>query len=294
MNEAYLTTRELADLLRIKERKVYDLAASGEVPCTKVIGKLLFPRDKIEAWIASGSSGPDVPVSGPRPGIVLGSHDPLLDWAIRESRCGLASNFDSSLDGVQRFAAGEGMMAGVHVFDAATGDWNSCARVDGAVAGLRCVRVEWAARSRGLIVAAGSETEMAELSSLPGRRIVPRQATAGSQVLFEHLIREAGLDPQALDWTRPALSESDAATAVLDGKADAAFGLAALAGQYRLGFVPLIDERYDLIVDRHAWFEGPFQAFLAFCCSDDFAERAGELAGYDVSGRFRVRANGAV
>lgn len=294
MDEAYLTTRELADLLRIKERKVYDLAASGEVPCTKVIGKLLFPKDKIEAWIASGSSGPNVSAASPRPDIVLGSHDPLLDWAIRQSGCGLASKFDSSLDGVERFAAGEGMMAGVHVFDAATGDWNTGARVDGAISGLRCVRVEWAARSRGLIVAPASGNELAALPALRGRKVVPRQATAGAQVLFEHLIREAGLEPQALDWTRPARSEADAATAVLEGKADAAFGLAALAEQYRLGFVPLVEERYDLIVDRHAWFEEPFQTFLAFCESGDFAERAGELTGYDVSGRFRVRANGAV
>ena len=49
----YLTTRELADLLRIGERKVYDLAASGEVPCLRVVGKLLFPRAEISAGVGS-------------------------------------------------------------------------------------------------------------------------------------------------------------------------------------------------------------------------------------------------
>ena len=53
---AYLTTRELASLLRIKERKVYDLAASGQIPCSRAMGKLLFPRKAIEAWIAGGGS----------------------------------------------------------------------------------------------------------------------------------------------------------------------------------------------------------------------------------------------
>ncbi|MEX0340492.1 MAG: helix-turn-helix domain-containing protein, partial [Arenibacterium sp.] len=47
----YLTTRELADLLRIGERKVYDLAANGEVPCVRAVGKLLFPRAEITAWL---------------------------------------------------------------------------------------------------------------------------------------------------------------------------------------------------------------------------------------------------
>ena len=45
--EQYLTTKELAELLRLKERKVYDLAAAGEVPCTRATGKLLFPRDAV-------------------------------------------------------------------------------------------------------------------------------------------------------------------------------------------------------------------------------------------------------
>ena len=48
----YLTTKELADLLRVKERKVYELAAASEVPFTRVTGKLLFPRHLIEAWLA--------------------------------------------------------------------------------------------------------------------------------------------------------------------------------------------------------------------------------------------------
>ena len=46
---SYLTTREVADLLRLKERKVYDLVAEGDIPCVRVTGKLLFPRDLIEA-----------------------------------------------------------------------------------------------------------------------------------------------------------------------------------------------------------------------------------------------------
>ena len=55
---AFLTTREVAELLRVKERKVYDLAASGGIPCRRVTGKLLFPRAEIEAWLAGGTASP--------------------------------------------------------------------------------------------------------------------------------------------------------------------------------------------------------------------------------------------
>ena len=100
----YLTTRELADLLRIGERKVYDLAGNGEVPCVRAVGKLLFPRAEIAAWLASSRTGPQV-LEAPLPEIVAGSHDPLLDWALRESRSGLASFYDGSYDGLKRLAA---------------------------------------------------------------------------------------------------------------------------------------------------------------------------------------------
>ncbi len=55
-NHEFLAVRELAELLRVKERKVHDLAASGEVPCARVTGKLLFPKDSFRAWIAGASS----------------------------------------------------------------------------------------------------------------------------------------------------------------------------------------------------------------------------------------------
>src|SRR3989338_4377741 len=123
----YLTTKELAELLRIKERKVYDLASSGEVPCSRALGKLLFPRQAVDAWLAESSSGytPAVPTQGPS--VVLGSHDPLLEWALRESRSGLATFFDGSLDGLDRFARGEGVASGLHVFDPETKGWNVAA-----------------------------------------------------------------------------------------------------------------------------------------------------------------------
>ena len=48
---AYLTTAEAAEYLRLKERKVYDLVSQGVIPCVRVTGKLLFPRQRIDLWL---------------------------------------------------------------------------------------------------------------------------------------------------------------------------------------------------------------------------------------------------
>ncbi len=285
----YLTTRELAALLRIGERKVYDLAASGDIPCSRATGKLLFPRREIDAWLERSASGPS---AAARPAVVLGSHDPLLDWALRESRCGLASYFDSSLDGLERFVAGEGLAAGLHLFDADSESWNRVA-IEARCASRSVVLVEWARRQRGIIVPAGSEKDYSGLESLAGRRVVPRQAEAGSQVLLENRLQQAKIDGAAIDWARPARSETDAVIEVAEGRAEATFGLALLAAQYRLGFVPVIEERFDLLVERRAWFEPPWQILIDFCRSDSFAEHAATLTGYDLSGQFQVHYNAA-
>jgi len=288
----YLTTKELAELLRIKERKVYDLAASGAVPCSKAMGKLLFPRDAVTAWLSEKSSGVGVGPGLKRPNVFLGSHDPLLDWALRESRCGLASYFDGSLDGLDRFAKGEGVATGLHLFDPKTEEWNLDAVRD-RFGAQPVVLVEWTWRERGLIVPKGLELQMSGLTDLKGRRIVPRQAEAGSQKLLEHLLGESGIRETDLSLLPEVRTEADAALAVLEGKADAAFGLRALAGQYRLGFVPLARERYDLLVERRAWFEPAFRTFLSFCRSEAFAAKAAETEGYEASGLGKVHFNGA-
>lgn len=285
----YLTTKELAELLRIKERKVYDLAASGEVPCSKAMGKLLFPRREIDAWLAANSTGM-TGVAKARPAVFLGSHDPLLEWALRQSGAGLAMKFDSSLDGLDRLARAEGVAAGLHVFDPETATWN-VPEVEARFAGQDVVLVEWAERRRGLIVSPDRVNEVRGLNDIRGLRLVPRQAAAGSQQLFEHLRREADLAEGDFDLCAPALTEGDTALAVLEGAADVAFGLEALAHQYRLAFVPLVNERFDLLVDRRAWFEPPMQALLAFCESRDFAEKAAAMPGYSVEGRGRIHFN---
>ena len=278
----YLTTKELADLLRIKERKVYDLAASGEVPCSRAMGKLLFPRRAVDAWLAENSSGFSPGAAAERPAVFLGSHDPLLDWALRESRSGLAMFFDGSMDGLERFAANEGVATGLHIFDPEDNEWNVPV-VASKFRGRDAVLVEWAKRERGIIMRMEDRGAIASMSDLRGRRVVPRQAEAGSQALFAHLLTDAGLTGNDIEFTAPARSENDAALAVLEGKAHAALGLAGLARQYRLDFVPIITERFDLLVDRRAWFEPPLQTFFEYCRSGEVAGKAAEIGGYDFS-----------
>src|SRR5262249_45948319 len=110
-----LTTSEAAQYLRLKERKVYELIAEGAIPCTKVTGKWLFPQSDLDRWLSANLSWPAgaKPVD-PMP-IVGGSYDPLLEWALRQSRSGLATLPEGSEAGLARFEAGGIVASAIHL-----------------------------------------------------------------------------------------------------------------------------------------------------------------------------------
>jgi excisionase family DNA binding protein len=246
----FYTTAEVAALLRVKQRKIYDMVAEGALPVRKITGKLLFPRAEIESWLGtpdgagSAEAAPAVEGAPEVPLIAAGGHDPLLDWALRESQSGIASFFDGALDGLARAEKGECAVAGLHIPE--DDGWNA-----GAVAARfgqkPWVLIEWAKRRRGLILR-------------PGLLKQP------------HNLRAAAL---------------------AEGRADIGLGLEAAARRLRLDFVPLIEERFDLLVWRKAYFDPPFQKLLALCTTKRFAEKAGSFGGYDWSRLGAVHFNGA-
>jgi excisionase family DNA binding protein len=288
----FLTTREVAALLRVRERKVYEMAAADEIPCRRVTGKLLFPRAAIEAWLAGPSEAPAKADAAPsRPNVVAGSHDPLLDWALREAGTGLATFFDGSLDGLRRLSAGEAMACGLHVFEPQNNDWN-VGHVSRSEGGRSCVLIEWAKRRQGLILGKKTAGRIAAITDLPGYRVALRQETAGSRMLFDHLIGQSGLESGSLSIAKStARTETDAADMVASGQADVSLGLETVARQFNLGFVPLMSERYDLLVDRRCYFEPPLQSLFAFSRSPAFSAKAEAMGGYDLAGHGQVHWN---
>lgn len=286
----YLTTKELATLLRVKERRVYDLAAAGEVPCSRVTGKLLFPRRAVDAWLAASLDGPG-PVQ-PRPMVMLGSHDPLLEWALRQSGAAIPSFFDGSEDGLARFAEREGAATALHLFDPESDSWNipavaAMGRGDGAVL------ISFCRRRRGLMLGRGEKRRPRNLGEMADWPFARRQPGSGAETLLRHLAAKADLDEHALPAALVVRSEADAALAIAEGRAQAALGLEALAKRHGLIFVPLVEEPLDLLIDRQAFFEPAMQRFLAFCRGFSFVKEAGRLPGYSANALGRVRWNGA-
>lgn len=284
-----MSVAEVAAYLRLKPRKIYDLVARGVIPHARVSGKLLFPLPLIERWIEEHSHPGDLVAGKTTPPIVAGSHDPLLEWAIRESRCNLAQLPGGSSDGLKRLIAREAMIAALHVRDPERHEYNLHLLEPHRARDL--VLIEWAKRAQGLVLAPGNPLKLKNLRDLKikAARVVPRQEGSGSQALLLHLLGHAGLRLGDLKLAaEPALNEDDIGHAVREGQADAGLAIAAVAKQFGLDFLPLTDERFDLALHRRDYFSPAVQTLTAFARTAAFARRAAALSGYDVAATGRV------
>ena len=303
----YLTTEEAGAYLRIKVRKVYEMAAAGTIPCSKVTGKWLFPRAALDRWIVAGLSRPEGFSDKTPPAIVGGSTDPLLEWAVRQSGSGLASLPEGSEAGLRRLAGNDVAIAAIHLHreqedEAGKGikgsdsvDHDANTETVRSMPGLHdAVVVSFARREQGIVTAAGNPLAIRSIPDALGRkaRVALRQKGAGAQLLLMRLLAAEGIEPEALSAAGPPASTGqDLALAVRAGSADWGIATRAIADTHGLGFVPVLWESFDLVLRRRTYFEPGVQALMRFLNSDAFAERAAALGGYDVCAAGAVRLN---
>jgi putative molybdopterin biosynthesis protein len=147
---------------------------------------------------------------------------------------------------------------------------------------IRC-----ATRTQGLMVAAGNPKEIRGLPDLTGRdvKMINRQPNSGTRLELDQLLREAGIDSgliagyDTFEFTHLAV-----AATIASGMCDAGFGIEAAAAQYKLGFIPLLRERYYLACRSEIVNAQPVGSLIAVLKSREFAALAGRLAGYDWAG----------
>lgn len=287
-----LTTEEAADYLRLSERKLYELVANGAVPCTKVTGKWLFPKAALDRWLAAGLAMPAL-ARAPAPPIVGGSHDPLLEWALRESGSALACLAEGSEVGLQRLARGEVAAAAIHLHRLDGDDEAANVEAVANAPGLHdAVVIAFARREQGLVVAAGNPLQLRDVGAIAATRarLALRPQGAGAQLLLLALVARAGLTLDRLATMKPACpTGADIAQAVRSGRADCGIATRAVAQAASLDFVPLTWERFDLVLRQRDYFRPGLQTLFKFARTATFRDRAGELGGYEVGETGDVR-----
>ena len=287
------TTAEAASYLRLKERKIYEMVAEGTVPCTKVTGRWLFPKAELDHWLASSISRP-AGLTRPDPApIVGGSHDPLLEWALRESGSGLATLAVGSEAGLHRFTGGETIAAAMHLhaLEDPAADANVAAMASRSDV-QDAVMIAFCRREQGFLLASGNPLKIGSIEDVIGKRarIAMRPKGAGAQLLLLAMLHRVKATVENVVTASPVCPTGpDIAQAIRAGRADTGIATRAVANSAGLDFVSIVWEPFDLLMRQRDYFRPPLQALLKFLHSNELAARAQEMGGYDLSSAGSVR-----
>jgi len=221
--------------------------------------------------------------------VIIGSHDNALDvlanyLKVRFPEATLSSAHVGSLGGLNALKRGEAHLAGTHLLDEETGDYN-VSYVKRLLGGRGPILINLAYREQGFIVAPGNPLNITGFADLAreGVRFVNRQRGAGTRVLLDYHLRLEGIDPaQVAGYNREEYTHMSVAAAVASGTADCGLGIRAAAQALGLDFVPVAEERYDLCTLREYWEQPYVQRLLAVLQDPSFRETVTALGGYDL------------
>lgn len=291
-SSSFLTVPQLAQLLHVNEKKIYQLAGVGEIPGTKVTGKWIFPRQLIEDWLLENSHG----------GVM---HDRLLiagsDDRLIQQLCNTAAT-DWQQQALVSYSP-TGTRHGLRMLDTGRVDacfinWGaseaSARRHMGLLRRYRnhqsWVIVRCLQRNQGLLLAPHLRDTLAmpateaipKLMADAGLRWAMRPEESGAMRLLEDLCSMQGNCSSELPTAIRCDNEVSAAAALTRGDADLCCGSQSAARDFALPYLPITDVSLDLVMTRKTYFRTLVQDFIARLLASDTHRLAENLGGYTV------------
>jgi molybdopterin molybdotransferase/putative molybdopterin biosynthesis protein len=218
----------------------------------------------------------------------IGSHDMTLDLlaqylAKRDRR--LASANVGSQGGLVALRRGEAHLAGSHLLDPETGEYN-LKYIREYLPGIPVKVVALVDREQGLMVLRGNPKNLRTLGELakPGVSFVNRQRGAGTRVLLDYQLRLLGISTETIQgYSQEEYTHLAVAAAVASRRADCGLGIAAAAQALDLDFVPLFNERYELVIPDEYYHSELLSPLFEVLADPAFRQAVAALPGYGVT-----------
>lgn len=287
-----LSTKEVAQLLDVNEKMVYALVSEKGLPATKVTGKWLFPAELVDKWIEN--SAVNLPLGrSPLPNyngllIIAGSNDILLDRAMSlynrlyKDHLVVFGNL-GSMGGLKALRQSLCHISTSHLIQDKEDEYNF-SYVTQELGQMPAV-VNFCVREQSLLVARGNPKKISGIQDL-GRddiTIVNRRQGTGTRLLLDKELRKHGIDSLSVKgYEKEVERHVDVGIEILSGRADCGMAISGVAGLLDLEYMPIRNERYDLVISKEYFFEEGVQLFIGLLHEDSFRSMAEGLIGYDL------------
>jgi len=291
MNKEMLNTKDLANYLNINEKQVYRLIKEKKIPATRITGKWTFPRKLIEEWIIE-SANENIGVKKTRELkdhiVIMGSNDftiELLSHELSRRYPAYSLSFSNvgSIGGLIALGRGSSHIAGCHLFDIKTGEYN-LPYLPRYLPDLATIVVNLVYRDLGLILKPGNPLNITGVEDLAqsGIRIINRQEGSGTRIFFDFELNRLGIDSNRINgYEKEVNTHNEVAMAVLSGMAEVGLGILSAAKMLGLEFIHITKERYDLVIPKENFSAKPLNALLEVVRSKEFRAKIEQMGGYD-------------
>ncbi len=228
--------------------------------------------------------------------VCIGSHDNALDLLANYLRrdhplYSMSSAHVGSMGGLMAIRKSEAHMAGTHLLDEISGEYN-IAFIQRLLKGIPLKVVNLVYRQQGLIVRKGNPSNISGIDDLDRDDVmfINRQAGSGTRLLTDRTMKERKIDPRQVNgYDKEEFTHMGVASAVASGAADAGMGILTAAIALDLEFIPVADERYDLVIGKEHFETPKVKAVLEVIASGSrFKEAVDALGGYDVKDMGKV------
>ncbi len=190
-----------------------------------------------------------------------------------------------SLGGLISLNRGESHFSGSHLFDPEDESFN-VNYVKKYIKNFKTVIIPWVYRQQGLIVQKGNPKGIMNLEDLARKGVgfINRQRGAGTRILLDYHLGKLNINSESISgYENEEYTHLNVAAAVKSNRADTGLGIAAAARALDLEFIPLFNERYDLIVPIHIFNSKIFKPVMEAVQDEKFRNSVQALEGYDVS-----------
>jgi len=295
-----LSTQEVADILHVSKSTIYDLIRRGEIHSYKIGRKVRFTQDDVDAYIArsrhehSTRAVKNVDVSSElfaskddEKSFIISGQDVVLDLManhLQQEGVNTQRAYLSGFEGLLSLYEGKVNAAACHLYD---GEGFNASYVKSLMPGIPAVLINISYRRLGFYVKAGNPKGIKGWEDLRREDItvLNRRPGSGARIVLDIQLKKMGLDAKKIKgYDNIMKSHLTMAAAVADGEADMALGTERVSKQMEgIEFIPLLEEKLELVIRRDSLESEPVKALLKILMSKDFNREAGRFSGNDYS-----------
>ena len=218
---------------------------------------------------------------------LAGSHDPSIDLIISKlyAKHGirLISSNIGSIGGLMALKRKESHIAGSHLLDEKTGSYN-IPHINHFLPEQKVILINLAYRTQGLIVKKGNPKHITSISDIskPNVEFVNRQLGSGTRILFDYELKSKGINQKSITgYQRQEITHLGVAATVESGLADVGLGLLSAAKAFDLDFIPVTQEKFDLVIPKNYYDSSFLEPLINLIKSDEYKQDIIDLGGYD-------------